>query len=122
MAILIEHVAGKFPFFISPRQIKVIPISEKFMDYCETIYLYFHRLGYEVELDKSDGKVDKKIRNAQLEQFNFMLVAGKNEMEAGTVNIRNRDSEDMKLMRVDEAAKYFESMMPAKSKSEEELY
>jgi threonyl-tRNA synthetase len=46
MAILIEHTAGKFPFFISPRQIMIVPISEKFADYCDSVYLYFHKLGY----------------------------------------------------------------------------
>lgn len=46
MAILIEHVAGKWPFFISPRQCIIVPVSEKFYDYCNSVYLYFHRLGY----------------------------------------------------------------------------
>lgn len=55
MAVLIEHLAGKWPFWMSPRQIIVIPISEKAAAYCESVYLYFHRLGYEVELDKTNA-------------------------------------------------------------------
>ena len=67
MAILIEHTAGKFPFFISPRQIMIVPISEKFGDYCDSVYLYFHKLGYQVEVDHSNMTLNKKIRTHQLE-------------------------------------------------------
>jgi threonyl-tRNA synthetase len=63
MAILIEHLAGKWPFWISPRQILICPISEKFIEYGESIYLYFHERGYEVELDRSNQTLNKKIRN-----------------------------------------------------------
>jgi len=53
MAILIEHLGGKWPFWISPRQIIVCPISEKALEYCESVQLYFHKLGYEAVLDRS---------------------------------------------------------------------
>ena len=61
MAILIEHLAGKWPFWMSPRQITVMPISEKAEGYCESVYLYLHRLGYECQLDRTNGKIQKKI-------------------------------------------------------------
>ena len=79
-AILIEHLAGKWPFWLSPRQVIVCPISEKAMDYCESVYLYFHKLGYECELDRTQGNINKKVRNAQLAQWNYILVAGEAEM------------------------------------------
>lgn len=63
-AILCEHLAGKWPFWLSPRQVIVCPISEKSYDYCESIYLYLHKLGYECELDQSQGSINKKVRNA----------------------------------------------------------
>ena len=63
MAILIEHNAGKWPFFVSPRQCVIVPISEKFSDYCQKVYRYLHRLGYNVELDLSNETVNKKVRN-----------------------------------------------------------
>jgi threonyl-tRNA synthetase len=64
MAILTEHLGGKWPFWISPRQIIVVPISEKAQDYCESVRLYYHRLGYSVTVDTSSGQLSKKIRNA----------------------------------------------------------
>ena len=63
-AILLEHLGGKLPLWISPRQIIVLPISEKFMDYCESVMLYFHRLGYECIVDKTADTINKKVRNA----------------------------------------------------------
>ena len=67
MAILIEHLGGKWPFFLSPRQAIICPISEKFASYCESVYLYLHKQGYAVELDTSNLTLNKKIRNHQLE-------------------------------------------------------
>jgi len=57
MAILIEHLAGKWPFWMSPRQIIVLPISQKAEEYCEGVYLYFHRLGYECVVDHSSTTI-----------------------------------------------------------------
>jgi threonyl-tRNA synthetase len=65
-AILIEHLAGKWPFWISPRQIIVCPISEKALEYCESVYLYLHNQGFQASLDTSQGSINKKVRNAQL--------------------------------------------------------
>lgn len=62
MAILIEHLAGKLPFFLSPRQIMILPISEKYQDYCTSVYLYLHKLGYEVDTDFSSMTLNKKVR------------------------------------------------------------
>lgn len=65
MAILIEHLGGKWPFWMSPRQIIVLPISEKASAYCHSVYLYLHRLGYECAVDASSGKIQKKVAVAQ---------------------------------------------------------
>jgi len=62
MAILIEHLAGKWPFFLSPRQIMICPVSMKFDDYSEEVYLYLHRLGYRVEMDTSRKSLPNRIR------------------------------------------------------------
>lgn len=107
MAILIEHTGGKWPFFLSPRQAIVCPISEKFMPYCKSVYLYLHRLGYQVEVDESSHTLNKKIRTNQLEQWNFILVAGAEEADAGQVDIRTRENKRMGKMRVDELHHYF---------------
>ena len=65
IAILIEHIAGKWPFWVSPRQAIVVPVSEKFLDYAEKVTLYLHQQGFEVELDRSNHTLAKKVRNAQ---------------------------------------------------------
>jgi len=76
MAILIEHLAGKWPFWLSPRQVIVLPISEKAKDYCESVYKYLHKRGFNVSVDHSQGQINKKVRNAQMAQWNYILVAG----------------------------------------------
>lgn len=93
MAILIEHLSGKWPFWISPRQIIICPLSEKFLPYCQKVYKYLHHKGYEVELDKTNVTLNKKIRNAEIAQYNFILVVGEKEEKIGMVNVRTRENE-----------------------------
>ena len=115
MAILIEHLGGKWPFWISPRQIIVCPISEKAQDYCESVQLYFHRLGYHAAVDESQGSIAKKVRNAQLAQWNYILVAGEDEMRAGLVDVRTRDNKRHGKMRVDDLAEHLKTLKPEQS-------
>lgn len=112
MAILIEHVGGKWPFFISPRQAVVVPISEKFNDYCRSVYLYLHRLGYQVELDLSNNDLKKKIAMNASDQWNFILVAGEKEAGTGEVTIRTRENKIIGRKRVDKLHEYFQALMP----------
>lgn len=122
MAILIEHLGGKWPFWLSPRQVIVLPISEKAAEYCEGVYKYLHRLGFECSIDRSSGQINKKVRNAQLAQWNYILVAGEEEMESGTVDVRTRDTERHGKMRIDELAKHLETLKPPPSASFENFY
>ena len=62
--ILIEHLGGKWPFWLSPRQVIVLPISDKAADYCESVYKYLHMKGFEASIDRSSGQINKKVRNA----------------------------------------------------------
>lgn len=66
IAILIEHLGGKWPFWLSPRQAIVCPVSEKFLDYCHKVQLYLHQQGFESKLDRTNVTLNKKIRNAQI--------------------------------------------------------
>jgi len=104
MSILIEHTAGKWPFFCSPRQIMVVPISEKANEYCEGVALYYQNLGYDCEMYSGEGSLNKKIRNSQLAQWNYILVAGETEAKNGTVNVRTRANEVKGEFRVDDFA------------------
>lgn len=95
LAILTENYGGKWPFWLSPRQAMVIPVSNKddLKCYAEDVCKQLHEIGFMVEVDLDSGDMlNKKIRNAQLAQFNFILVVGANEMTAKTVNVRTRDN------------------------------
>jgi len=92
MAILIEHTAGKWPFWLSPRQCIVLSVSEKHNKYATKVHNELHDGGYYVDLDVTDRKIPKKVREAQLAQYNYILVVGEEELANQTVNIRTRDN------------------------------
>jgi len=89
--ILTEHFGGKWPFWLSPRQILIIPVMPAVNDYAEEVQSLFRRNDFHVDADVGGNTLQKKIRNGQLEQYNFMFVVGAQEAESRTVNIRNRD-------------------------------
>ncbi|XP_010455043.1 PREDICTED: threonine--tRNA ligase, mitochondrial 1 [Camelina sativa] len=91
-AILLEHYKGKWPFWISPRQAIVCPISEKSQKYAEKVQKEIHDAGFYVDADLTDRKIDKKVREAQLAQYNYILVVGETEAATGQVSVRLRDS------------------------------
>lgn len=122
MAILIEHLGGKWPFFISPRQVVICPISVKHLDYCRSVFLYLHKQGYQCSIDESNDTLNKKIRNNQLAQYNFILVAGEDEEAAGTVDVRTRENQRLGKMRVDILHTYFQSLLPPKSEAYNKFY
>jgi threonyl-tRNA synthetase len=93
--LLIEHFEGKFPTWLSPEQVRVLPISEKFLEAAEAITTQLAEAGVRVSLDGSSDKVGAKIRNARLERIPYMLVLGAKEVEEGTVSIRHRDKDDL---------------------------
>jgi len=93
--VLIEHYAGKFPLWLSPVQVKVLPVSEKNMDYAKKVYSEIKNIGMRCELDISNDTISKKVRNAQLEYVNYILVVGDKETQNQTVNIRTRENEIM---------------------------
>ena len=93
-AILAENFGGKWPFWLSPRQLMVITVTKSVSDYAKQVYNRFFEAGFQVEFDEDSGDtLNRSIRNAQLQQFNFILVVGKKEAENGTVNVRTRDNE-----------------------------
>lgn len=89
--ILIEHYAGAFPFWLSPVQIKVIPVAEAFDDYATEMAGRLKAAGFRTETDLSDDRMNAKIRNAQKSKIPCMLILGDKEKESGTVSIRYRD-------------------------------
>lgn len=111
MAILTEHVAGKWPFWISPRQILVVPVAELYNEYAEEVRQLIHNEGFYVDSDLSDKKMQKKIREGQLAQYNYILVVGEKEKSDRTVNIRTRDNVVHGERTIDEAIKEFKQLV-----------
>ncbi|XP_050426132.1 threonine--tRNA ligase 1, cytoplasmic isoform X2 [Adelges cooleyi] len=93
IAILTESFAGKWPFWLSPRQLVVIPVGPQFDEYAEKVKKEIYESGFMCDVDVDHGDtLNKKIRNAQLAQYNFILVVGDKERTANTVNVRTRDN------------------------------
>lgn len=102
IGILIEHFAGKFPTWLAPVQTKVIPISDKHLDYAGKIYKALEEAGIRTEFDTRAEKVGYKIREAQLQKIPYMIITGAKEEEEGTVAVRYRDSGENVTMTLDE--------------------
>ncbi|MCR5558097.1 MAG: threonine--tRNA ligase [Butyrivibrio sp.] len=96
IGILIEHYDGKFPVWLSPVQVKILPVSDKHLDYAKEVERVLQREGIRVEVDYHDEKLSYKIREARLDKVPYMLILGEKEMESGSVSVRARDGEEGK--------------------------
>ena len=92
-AVLTEHYGGKWPFWLSPRQCCIVPIDPKFIDYAYEVQEEIHQGGFYVDVDDSHRTLNKKVREAQLNQYNFILVVGQEEVNTKGVNVRTRENE-----------------------------
>ncbi|MCG8648653.1 MAG: threonine--tRNA ligase [Pirellulales bacterium] len=99
---LIEHFAGAFPLWLSPEQVRVLPLSDKSLDYAVAVAKQLDEAGLKVTVDSSGGKVQAKIRNAQLELVNYMAVVGPKEAEQGHISLRDRIDGDLGSMPIAE--------------------
>ncbi len=89
MGIMIEHFAGTFPLWLAPEQVRIIPVGEAFVGYADEIYQIIRKANLRVKLDDSSDSLGKKIRNAETEHANYILVVGEQEMTARTLAVRN---------------------------------
>ncbi|MDO5027793.1 MAG: threonine--tRNA ligase [Bacillota bacterium] len=101
LGILIEHFAGKFPLWLAPVQLRVIPVSEKFLAYAEEVEGIFKNAGFRVDLDKRDEKLGKKIRDGQLQKIPYVFVVGEKEVEGKNISVRARDGVDLGAQEID---------------------
>ncbi len=102
IGILIEHFAGAFPTWLAPVQVKVLPISDKFMDYAEAVNKKLEEAGIRSELDTRSEKIGYKIREAQMQKIPYMLVLGQKEEESGVISVRSRFEGDEGQKNLDE--------------------
>lgn len=94
MGILIEHYAGKFPVWLAPVQVKILPVSDKYMDYAQEIANKLKAHHIRLEIDKRDEKLGYKIREARLDKVPYMIILGEKELANGSVSVRQRDAAD----------------------------
>jgi threonyl-tRNA synthetase len=105
MGILIEHFAGKFPLWISPVQLIILPISDIHLDYAKEVYLKLKKENFRVEIDDKSQTMNKKVRNAQLRKINYIIVIGDQEKENKTINIRTRENKILGEIKIDDFIK-----------------
>jgi threonyl-tRNA synthetase len=91
LGVLVEHYAGAFPPWLAPVQVQAIPVADAFSDYLHDVAKQMKVRGLRVEVDDSDDRMQKKIRNAQLQKVPFMMIAGADDVAAGAVSFRYRD-------------------------------
>ena len=94
LAWLIEKYAGKFPTWLCPEQVRVLPISDKYMDYAESVLAELKKNGIDATVDGRSEKIGYKIREARMDKLPYMLVVGGKEEEAGLVSVRSRFAGD----------------------------
>jgi threonyl-tRNA synthetase len=91
--VLTEHYAGAFPPWLAPVQVRAIPVAEAFNGYLEEVVKEMKRAGIRAEIDASDDRMQKKIRNAQTEKIPLMMIAGEDDQKAGAVSFRYRNGD-----------------------------
>ena len=101
IGVITEHFAGAFPTWLSPVQVKLLPITDRAAEYADQVAAQLDGAGNRVEVDHRNEKIGKKIREAQLEKVPYMLVIGDKEAEAGTVSVRHRADGDLGVMSMD---------------------
>jgi len=115
MGILIEHFAGAFPLWLAPEQVRVLPISDKFLDYAHRVLSDLQAAGLRATLDSRPEKIGAKIRDAQLEKIPAMLVVGGKEAETSTVSYRDRLDGDRGSMPLAEAVSQLKAESDSRS-------
>lgn len=116
IGIIIEHFAGKFPTWLAPVQVKVLPVSEKSHDYAASVYEKLKASGIRAEIDNRDEKIGYKIREAQLKKIPYMLILGENESRTGCVSVRSRDNGDLGSNNLDDFIKDIKAEIESKGK------
>ncbi|MCW6678390.1 threonine--tRNA ligase [Anaerococcus sp. NML200574] len=102
IGVLTEHFAGRFPLWINPRQVTIIPVADRFADKANELADKIKEAGFRVNVDARSEGVGYKIRAAQMMRANYMLVVGEKEIESGLLTVRNRDGEETKDVKVED--------------------
>ena len=103
-AVLIEHTAGKFPLWLTPEQVAILPISEKFVGYANNVKRYFDSVGVRAAVDERNEKIGRKIRDNELKRIPYMLIVGEKEEAEGLVSVRKQGQGDQGQLKMEEFA------------------
>ena len=105
IGILIEHFAGAFPFWLSPVQIMILPVSERFKEYAKEVEIKLSESGFRVKTDQRSEKLGYKIRQAQMQKIPYTLVIGEKEQETNSISVRKYQEGDKGTLKLDEFIK-----------------
>ena len=119
VAILIEHCAGKFPLWLTPEQVKILPISDRFNEYAKGVSKVLENHDIRALVDDRSEKVGKKIRDAELEKIPYMLIVGESEAAEGTVSVRKQGEGDVGGLTVEAFAERIRSEIAEMLKKED---
>ena len=104
-AVLIEHTAGHFPLWLTPDQVAILPISEKYNDYAKKVAKYFDSVGVRATIDGRNEKIGRKVRDNELKRIPYMLIVGEKEQADGTVAVRPQGGGEQSVMTMEDFAK-----------------
>lgn len=108
VAILVEHCAGKFPLWLTPEQVRILPLSDRFIEYCEELEKVLDNYDIRALIDRRAEKVGKKIREAELDKVPYMLIIGEKEAESGELSVRKQGEGDLGTMSVEAFASFID--------------
>lgn len=117
IGILIEHFNGAFPLWLAPQQVVVIPIADRHVGYAREVAAALRVTGVRIQVDESSERMNRKIREAQIQKIPYMLVVGDKEMESGAVAVRTRENEDRGAMPLDQFKAHISSLIAERSLS-----
>ena len=102
IGVLLEHYSGALPFWLSPTQAVVIPISQKQNDYANLVEKKLKKIGFRVKTDLRNDKIGFKIRDLQKKRYPYLLIVGQKESETNTISIRSRDKNELGVFTIDD--------------------
>jgi len=103
-AVLIEHTAGHFPLWLTPDQVAILPISEKFNEYAHEVSKYFESVGVRSTIDDRNEKIGRKVRDNELKRIPYMVIVGEKEQAEGSVAVRKQGVGDQGTMKKEDFA------------------
>ena len=117
IGILLEHYAGDLPLWLTPQYPRILPISDKFISYCNTLKNKFENAGISTEIDTRNEKIGKKIREGEKNKIPYLMIVGEKEASQGTISLRKRKIGDIGTFSVDEIIEKFKLEVASRNNS-----